>query len=133
MLFRSQQIENDAVLAQIRAIDAEIVDVKDLNKVKAGLLVRKQIVEQLHAYAWRGEAALHVFGHLPDGVQVLGLELDEDHATFDLRATATGELGVLELLTRDQLDSLRVTAAHDQDDASKRVTIKARPARRGEE
>jgi Tfp pilus assembly protein PilN len=125
---------NEVLTAQIGKVDAQIVDLKDLNKVKSQLLARKQIVEALQAYAGQAAAALDVFGHLPEGTQVLTLQADAEVAAFDLRSSPAAELGVLELLAQHGFGNLRITARHpEKDGAFERVTIEARARRRGEQ
>jgi Tfp pilus assembly protein PilN len=115
-----------ALQAQIGKVDARIADLKDLNKTKSHVLSRKQIVEVLLENAGQAQAVLHVLGHLPDGVQLLSLDMDAAHVAFEVRSTTAGELRVLELLARQGLDNLRIGARRlDSDHVFERVTIVA--------
>jgi len=124
---------NDALLPQIAKLDAQLVDVKDLNKVMSHVLARKQIVEELQRSAGRASVALDVFGHLPDGVQLQTLKMDAQHTVFDIRYAAGGDLSLLTLLAQHGETDLRVAGRRrEEGTAFERVSIAAFDARTAE-
>ena len=121
---------NDVLLPQIDKLDAQLADVKDLNKVMSHVLARKQIVEVLQRSAWRAAVALDVFGHLPDGVQLQTLKMDAQHTAFDIRYTPGGDLALLALLAQHGRADLRVADRHrEQGTAFERASIAVFEAR----
>jgi len=117
---------NDALLPQIAKLDAQLVDVKDLNKVMSQVLARKQIIELLQESAGRASGALDVFGHLPDGVQLQALKMDAQHTAFDIRYAAGGDLALLALLAQHGETDLRVAGRRrEEGTAFERVSIAA--------
>jgi Tfp pilus assembly protein PilN len=122
-----QQRASDVLRRQIANVDAQIVDLKDLNRVKANVLVRKQIVEEVRRSAGRADVALDVAVHLPPGVQLQSLKSDGDGVVFALRTAVGAELGLLARLAQHQLVDLQVSERRpDKTEGAEQVTITAR-------
>ncbi len=127
----------NTILTQgVHTIDAQIADIKDLNRVRSRLLARKQIVEELENRATREVNALRIFGRLPSGVQLLSLETRLDHVSLVVRcAIPSGEsnareLAVLELLARSGYHDLKIAARQrDRDSDVQQLTFEASATR----
>lgn len=114
----------NAVLShQIKALAPQIADLKDLERVKANLLQRKIIVEHLQTTV--PADVLAIFGRLPIGVQLIWLEMKGNHLALALRAEASAEPAVLELLAQHGYRDPHVAARQEDDDAIERVSIEA--------
>lgn len=79
----NQQARNHYLQGEIKLLDAKIVTIDKLDKEKARLLARKQIIEQLQA---NRSQMVHLFDELvktiPDGVRLSGLKQNGDSLTL---------------------------------------------------
>lgn len=107
---------------EINSIAPQIVDLKDFESVKDGILARQQIIRHLQTSTPAN--VLAIFGHLPNGVQLLWLEMKDDHLTLALRAESSAEPALLELLAQNGYRDPQIAARlEDDDDTVEHVTI----------
>ena len=118
---------NGILVQQIGTIDAQLGDLKDLEKIHSQLLARKQIDEELENSAARAADALLVFGDLPPGVKLLLLTTNKSHVALTIRCSAfSDELAMLERLARDGYRNLRISSRKSQEHGTiELVTIEA--------
>jgi hypothetical protein len=118
---------NAILTSEIGTIGAQIADIKDLNKVKSRLLARKQIVEELQVNAPRAANVFGIASRLPNGVQLLSLEMNEGHVALAVRCAAPStELAILDLLAQSGYRNLQIAARQREgDDAVERISIEA--------
>lgn len=80
----SQNGRNDYLTGEIKQLDAQIAEIKDLQKTKSQLLARKQIIEQLQS---NRAQMVHLFDELvktiPDGARLTSLKQNGDVLTLD--------------------------------------------------
>ena len=80
----SQNSDNDYLTGEIKQLDSKIAEIKDLQKTKAQLLARKQIIEQLQE---NRAQMVHLFDELvktiPDGARLTSLKQNGDILTLD--------------------------------------------------
>lgn len=80
----SQESDNDYLTGEIKQLDAQIAEIKDLEKTKSALLARKQIIEQLQESRAQ---MVHLFDELvktiPDGARLTSLKQATDTLTLD--------------------------------------------------
>jgi Tfp pilus assembly protein PilN len=99
---------NAILLQEVGKTNAQVGDLKDYEKVKAGLLTRKQIVEALEPYAAQTADVLHVFGRLPDGLQLQSVATKRTHVLFVVHAaSAADEQAFVELLQQSGFRDVR--------------------------
>lgn len=118
----------NAILKQrIKVIDAQIPELRDWNSIRTRLLERKPIVETVQSDVAQSMDALSVFGHLPGGVQLLAMTMQQDQVTFDMRTAArSDELAMLAMLAQRDYNNLRVVARQKLGgDAFEQITIAA--------
>jgi len=88
-----QQQRNDFLRSEITRIDKQIKEIQELEKVRASLLSRMQVVEQLQQSR---SATVHFFDEvintLPDGVYVTGLKQSGGDITIDGVAESNGRI-----------------------------------------
>jgi hypothetical protein len=116
---------NSILLQQIGTIDAQMGDLKDLDKVHSQLLARKQVDEALEASAAQAAGALQIFGNLPRGVKLLLLQTQQNHLSLTVQCGAfADELATLGLLAQNGYRNLRISARESQEHGTiERVTI----------
>ena len=80
----NQNARNDYLTGEIKQLDAQIAEIKDLQKTKSQLLARKQIIEQLQE---NRAQMVHLFDELvktiPDGARLTALKQNGDVLTLD--------------------------------------------------
>lgn len=80
----NQNGRNDYLTGEIKQLDAQIAEIKDLQKTKSQLLARKQIIEQLQS---NRAQMVHLFDELvktiPDGARLVSLKQNADTLTLD--------------------------------------------------
>lgn len=80
----NQNDRNDYLTDEIKQLDAKIAEIKDLQKTKAQLLARKQIIEQLQE---NRAQMVHLFDELvqtiPDGARLTSFKQNGDVLTLD--------------------------------------------------
>jgi type IV pilus assembly protein PilN len=80
----SQQDRNAFLQNEIKALDKEIEEIKELDKTKSQLLTRKQIIEQLQS---NRSQMVHLFDEMvktiPDGVRLTSLKQAGDILTLE--------------------------------------------------
>ena len=80
----NQSDRNAYLQGEIKQLDAQIAEIKDLEKTKSRLLARKQIIEQLQA---NRAQMVHMFDELvktiPDGARLTSLKQQSDKLTLD--------------------------------------------------
>jgi Tfp pilus assembly protein PilN len=127
-----QRDDANAILRKrIAQLDAQIVDVKDLNKVHAQWMMRRQIVEQVQIDATKPFALLSILNHIPAGVQLLFLESRVDRLALVARhATADGDLAIIEQLAKSGFGDLHIADRQPATaDAAASLRIEAAVAR----
>jgi Tfp pilus assembly protein PilN len=122
----SHRDSESAILArQIATIDAQITDLKDVNRVRAQMLSRKSIVEVIQTYTLRSVDALGLFGQLRDGVQVLSLDMREGHLVLALQCKEpASEQAILDVLAHSGYRDQRIAQRQREGDGE-RLTIEA--------
>ncbi|KAB2901222.1 MAG: PilN domain-containing protein [Dokdonella sp.] len=82
-----QQARNDYLKGEITALDAKIKEIEELDKTRADLITRKEIIEQLQS---NRSTMVHLFDELvrtiPDGVRLTTMKQVGDTITLDGRA-----------------------------------------------
>jgi type IV pilus assembly protein PilN len=80
----NQNDRNDYLTGEIKQLDAQIAEIKDLQKTKSQLLARKQIIEQLQE---NRAQMVHLFDELvktiPDGARLTSFKQNGDVLTLD--------------------------------------------------
>jgi len=80
----NQNDRNDYLTGEIKQLDAQISEIKDLQKTKSQLLARKQIIEQLQE---NRAQMVHLFDELvktiPDGARLTSFKQTADTLTLD--------------------------------------------------
>ncbi|MEO6967813.1 MAG: PilN domain-containing protein, partial [Rhodanobacteraceae bacterium] len=80
----NQNDRNTYLQGEIKQLDAQIAEIKDLEKTKSALLARKQIIEQLQESRAQ---MVHLFDELvktiPDGARLTSLKQATDTLTLD--------------------------------------------------
>lgn len=88
-----QQSRNEYLRAQIAETDKKIKEVQELERVRANLLARMQVIEQLQA---NRSAMVHFFDELvdtlPDGVSLTGLRQQGSQVVLDGVAESNGRI-----------------------------------------
>ncbi|MEO8670299.1 MAG: hypothetical protein ABI411_03225 [Tahibacter sp.] len=116
---------NTLLTQSIGSIDTQITDLKDLNKIRSQLFVRKQIIETLENDAVHQADVLGILGEWPDSVQLVTLKLTSQQISIAIRAaTPADELAFLERLARRGYRNLTI-AARQRDGVSEQVTFEA--------
>lgn len=115
---------NAILHGEINAVAPQIADLKDFESVKSRMLARQQIIRHLETTAPAN--VLAIFGHLPSGVQLLWLEMKDDHLALALRAESSAEPALLELLAQNGYPDPQIAARQEDDDHTvEHVTIEA--------
>ncbi|MBL8298839.1 MAG: hypothetical protein JNN30_10890 [Rhodanobacteraceae bacterium] len=126
--------ESTVLDREIRSVDSQIVEIAGIDKSRAELLVRKQIVEYLSEIQAATARPLVALGHLPVGVQVLKLRYDG--RKLDLEALCRDPAllpPILAELAEIGLSNARVISREPDGNGNRiRVTIDARPPSRTE-
>ena len=105
-----REVANAVLGNKVTEIDAQIVDIKDLNKVRSRFLTRKQIVEQIDVDALQPVAALAILQRLPAGMQLLFLDSRLGRLALVVRyTTPSTELALIEQMAKSGFKDLRVT------------------------
>ena len=88
-----QQERNKILQTEITALDAQIKEIQELQKVKANLLARMRVIEQLQQSR---SATVHFFDEiintLPDGVYLTGVKQSGGEVTLDGVAESNGRI-----------------------------------------
>jgi type IV pilus assembly protein PilN len=88
-----QQDRNNYLQQQIVELDKQIKEIQDLQKVKANLLARMRVIEQLQQSR---SATVHFFDEvintLPDGVYLTSIKQSGDNVTLDGVAESNGRI-----------------------------------------
>lgn len=83
-LIENQNGRNQYLTAEIAALDVKIKEIEELDKKKAGLLARKQVIEQLQASR---SQMVHLFDELvrtiPDGVRLASIKQNGNILTLE--------------------------------------------------
>jgi type IV pilus assembly protein PilN len=96
--YYSRQIEGENtrigfIKDQIATVDQQIKEIEDLDKKKAKLLARKEVIEQLQA---NRSQMVHLFDSLvrtiPDGVALTSLKQDGDKLTLEGRSQSNARV-----------------------------------------
>ena len=118
---------NSILLQQIGTVDAQIGDLKDLDKVHSQLLARKQVDEALQDSAAQTAGTVQIFGNLPRGVKLLLFTTQQNHLSLTVRCGAfADELATLGLLAQNGYRNLRISARESQEHGTiELVTIEA--------
>jgi type IV pilus assembly protein PilN len=81
---RGQRERNDYLAEEIRQVDARIKEIESIDKERARLLARKQVIEQLQASR---SMMVHLFDDLvktiPDGVRLMTIKQSGDQLTLE--------------------------------------------------
>ena len=89
----NQQARNHYLEGEIKLLDAKLVKIEKLDKEKARLLARKQIIEQLQA---NRSQMVHLFDELvktiPDGARLSGLKQSGDTLTLEGHAQSNASV-----------------------------------------
>jgi len=107
-----QRAQESATLSdQIGRVRAQIPDLQDIEKTRAHVLARKQILEETESAVPRSAAALAVAGDLPPGLRLTALQADGDTLALTVAdATADNELALIERLSVHGWRGIRVFA-----------------------
>jgi len=88
-----QQERNKILQTEIAALDKQIKEIQELQKVKANLLARMRVIEQLQQSR---SATVHFFDEiintLPDGVYLTGIKQSGGEVTLDGVAESNGRI-----------------------------------------
>ena len=88
-----QQARNKILQTEIAALDKQIKEIQELQKVKANLLARMRVIEQLQQSR---SATVHFFDEiintLPDGVFLTGIKQSGNDVTLDGVAESNGRI-----------------------------------------
>jgi type IV pilus assembly protein PilN len=88
-----QQERNTYLQQQIAELDKQIKEIQELQKVKANLLARMRVIEQLQQSR---SATVHFFDEiintLPDGVYLTGIKQTGDNVSLDGVAESNGRI-----------------------------------------
>jgi len=88
-----QQERNKILQTEITALDKQIKEIQELQKVKANLLARMRVIEQLQQSR---SATVHFFDEiintLPDGVYLTGIKQSGGEVTLDGIAESNGRI-----------------------------------------
>jgi len=88
-----QQDRNQILQKEIAALDKQIVEIQELQKVKANLLARMKVIEQLQQSR---SATVHFFDEiintLPDGVYLTSIKQSGADVTLDGNAESNGRI-----------------------------------------
>ena len=88
-----QQERNQILQKEITALDKQIVEIQELQKVKANLLARMRVIEQLQQSR---SATVHFFDEiintLPDGVYLTSIKQSGADVTLDGNAESNGRI-----------------------------------------
>lgn len=88
-----QQARNNFLRVQLKEMDQKIKEIQELERVRANLLARMRVIEELQASR---SAAVHFFDEvvntLPDGVNLTGLKQQGANVTLDGIAESTGRI-----------------------------------------
>lgn len=88
-----QQERNKILQTEITALDKQIKEIQELQKVKANLLARMRVIEQLQQSR---SATVHFFDEiintLPDGVYLTGVKQSGGEVTLDGIAESNGRI-----------------------------------------
>ncbi|MEQ1440527.1 PilN domain-containing protein [Fontimonas sp. SYSU GA230001] len=88
-----QQARNEFLRVQIKEMDKKIKEIEELEKVRANLLARMRVIEQLQASR---TASVHFFDELvntlPDGVSLTGFKQQGNKVTIDGIAESNGRV-----------------------------------------
>lgn len=80
----NQESRNQYLTNQIKQLDDKLTEIKDIEKRKAQLLARKQVIEKLQASR---SQMVHLFDELvktiPDGVRLVSMKQNGDTLTLD--------------------------------------------------
>jgi type IV pilus assembly protein PilN len=83
-LIDNQNARNRFLQNEITALDAKITEIQDLERQRAALLARKEVIEQLQA---NRSQMVHLFSELvktlPDGVRLVSIKQAGDLLTLD--------------------------------------------------
>lgn len=89
----NQQARNERLRAEIREMDQKTKEIVELEKVKANLLARMNVIEDLQA---NRSATVHFFDEivstLPEGVNLTSLKQQQDTVTLDGVADSNGRI-----------------------------------------
>lgn len=108
---------NSILVQEVKKTKAQIGDIADYEKVRAGLLSRKQIIQTLEPYAAQTADALHVAGRLPGGLQLRSLKTRGRYVLFTTRrASAADQRAFVELLRDSGFRDIDVTRQRGNDD-----------------
>jgi type IV pilus assembly protein PilN len=81
---KGQRERNDYLAEEIRQVDAKIKEIESIDKERARLLARKQVIEQLQASR---SMMVHLFDDLvktiPDGVRLMTIKQSGDQLTLE--------------------------------------------------
>lgn len=88
-----QQARNDYLRQQIVLVDQQIKEIEELDKKKASLLARKQVIEQLQASR---SQMVHLFDQLvrtiPEGVRLTSIKQNGQTLTLEGRAQSNARV-----------------------------------------
>lgn len=88
-----QQSRNEYLRTQIREMDQQIKEIQELERVKANLLARMHVIEELQASR---SASVHFFDEivntLPDGVNLTSLKQQGNQVTLEGIAESNGRI-----------------------------------------
>jgi type IV pilus assembly protein PilN len=89
----NQQDRNKYLAAQIKDLDKQIEEIKDLDKTRSQLLTRKQIIEQLQS---NRSQMVHLFDEMvrtiPDGVRLTSMKQAGDTLTLEGNAESNARV-----------------------------------------
>lgn len=89
----NQEARNNYLRDQIKQLDTQLAEIKELDKTKSKLLARKQIIEQLQASR---SQMVHLFDELvrtiPDGVRLASIKQTGDQLALEGVAQANGDV-----------------------------------------
>jgi type IV pilus assembly protein PilN len=89
----NQHDRNEYLTKQIAEVDKQITEIQELEKVKASLLARMKVIEQLQQSR---SATVHFFDEvvntLPDGVYITSLKQTDQTVTIDGVAESNGRV-----------------------------------------
>ncbi|QHS10781.1 PilN domain-containing protein [Sinimarinibacterium sp. NLF-5-8] len=88
-----QQQRNQYLQEQIKELDAQLVEIKELERTRANLIARMKVIEELEASR---TASVHFFDEivntLPEGVNLTGLKQQGSSVTLEGIAESNGRI-----------------------------------------
>jgi hypothetical protein len=108
---------NTILMQEIDKAQAQIGDIADYEKTRSGLLARKQIIEALEPSSLQTADVLHVFGRMPDGLQLQSVQTKGKGVSFAVHVnSAAGERMLFELLRQSGFRDIDVARDRGESD-----------------